>query len=395
MLYQNYNDHDRSGRTFQVDNAKNVLRSCAPNSILFTGGDNDTFPLWYVQEVEGFRTDVRVMVLSYMNTDWYINQLRKTYYDSGAFKLTLDEDDYRQYGANDVLYVRESIKGEINLKQYLGLLKSKHPALRIVSQNGEPYHILPSRRLAIEIGPQNEAIANKPKAQLADATNKMMLSITGDYVSKNVLAVLDLIISNEWKRPVYFNFSSMNTLGLDLTSYLVQEGAVFRLVPDEHNGENVAVNTALSYKYLIEDADYSNLKDPAIHFSYEDHYARMLVPVRQSFNALAIAFLDEGNPEMAGKVLAAASEKLCHAHLRPSYTNVQAAEILLAIGKKELAIKLGKAAFEYYDSLVKDDIAGNGPDHLDLYLLRQSAEVLAKAGEPGYRHQLRRAGLIE
>ncbi|HTJ52783.1 MAG TPA: DUF2723 domain-containing protein, partial [Cyclobacteriaceae bacterium] len=105
MAYQNFDDHNRSGRTFQMDNARNLLQSCAPNSLLFTGGDNDTFPLWYLQEVEGFRTDVRIMVLSYMNTDWYINQLRRPNYESQSFKLSLDKKDYLQYGPNDALYV--------------------------------------------------------------------------------------------------------------------------------------------------------------------------------------------------------------------------------------------------------------------------------------------------
>ncbi len=82
MAVQNWDDHDRSDRYFSVDSARNFLASCAPNAILFTGGDNDTFPLWYVQEVEGFRTDVRVIVLSYFNTDWYINQMTHQAYES-------------------------------------------------------------------------------------------------------------------------------------------------------------------------------------------------------------------------------------------------------------------------------------------------------------------------
>ena len=113
MFYQNLDDHNRSGRTFQMDYARQILNSCAPDAILFTGGDNDTFSLWYLQEVEGLRTDVRIAVLSYFNTDWYINQLRNQYYDSKPFKLTLTEKEYRQYGMNDVLYVEDQIKKPI------------------------------------------------------------------------------------------------------------------------------------------------------------------------------------------------------------------------------------------------------------------------------------------
>lgn len=392
MLSQNYNDHNRSGRTFQVDNARNILNSCAPDSILFTGGDNDTFPLWYLQEVEGFRTDVRVMVLSYMNTDWYINQLRKDYYDSRAFRLTLEKKDYRQYGPNDVLYVQEAIAGAIDVKQYLQLLKDEHPALRQFSRNGEPYHILPSRSLEIFTKNQNTLAAMSPGKD--QRRNAMVLSIEGGYLSKNALAIMDLIVSNEWERPILFNFTSMNTLGVDLSAYLIHEGPVYRLVPDRNSGEGIRVDKELAYRNLIELADYSNLQDSTLHLSYEDYHARMLVPIRQSFNALAVAYLDDGEVAMVERVLTEAKEKLYHKHLRPSYTNLQAAEILQAIGKDDLANALASHAFDYYFNIVRDDLdVHNEPDRLDVYLLRQSAFLLDKNGGSAYLRKIKELGL--
>lgn len=393
MFFENYNDHDRSGRTFQVDNAKNILRSCAPGAILFTGGDNDTFPLWYVQEVEGFRTDVRVMVMSYMNTDWYINQLRKTYYDSGAFKLTLDEDDYRQYGPNDVLYVEETIKNEIDAGQYLKLLKEKHPALTRLSGNGEPYHILPSRSLTLTTHPLR-GTSGTQYPQGKASTKELTLTVSGNYVSKNLLAIIDIIVSNEWQRPVYFNFTSLNNTGTELTPYVVQEGPLYRLTPDKHDGENIAVNTALTYQHLVEWSDYSNLRDSEVYFNYEDFHLRMLVPVRQSFNSLALAFLNEGNAEMAAHVLEEAVDKLYHSHLRPSYTNLQAAEILSATEKNALADLLSKQAFDYFFAIVKSSIDDRRkPDPVDVYLLRESAELLARSGDDRFREQVRALGM--
>lgn len=393
MLVQNFDDHNRSGRTFQVDNARNILAGCAPNALLFTGGDNDTFPLWYLQEVEGFRTDVRVMVLSYMNTDWYINQLRKTYYDSGAFKLTLDEKDYRQYGPNDVLYIEESIKEKIDVKQYLRLLKDEHPALTRISRNGEPYHILPSRKLKLAAF-RHSKTAGTEDTRSRKADSELIFTITENYVSRNLLAILDLIISNEWQRPIYFNYSSLNTVGTDLAQYVVQEGLLYRLTPERHAKENIAVNTQLTYKSLIELADYSNLQDSGVHFNYEDYHARMIVPIRQSFNSLALAFLEEGNPEMAEQVLKEAMDKLYLPHLRPSYTNLQAAQILQVINKNQMADEFSKPAFDYYYDNVRSFLRDNRkPDPLDEYLLRQSAELLAKSGRNEFLEKVALLGI--
>ena len=284
MAYQNFDDHDRSDRTFQMDNARNLLQSCAPNSILFTGGDNDTFPLWYLQEVEGVRTDVRIMVLSYMNTDWYINQLRRTYYNSPAFKLSLKEKDYLQYGPNDVIYIHESIKEGIDAKKYLQLLHEEHQALRMTSSIGEPYSILPSR-LLIMPGDNSTSGVNRHVSNSGQSnSNSMVLSVTGNYLTKNSLAILDLLISNNWERPVYFNFTSYNQLDLNVSPYLVQEGLVYRLTPVENLSKDVEADTDVMFKNLMTNANYDNLLRNDIYLNHEDYHARMIEPLRSAFN---------------------------------------------------------------------------------------------------------------
>jgi hypothetical protein len=377
MFYQNFDDHNRAGRTFQVDNARNTLKSCAPNAILFTGGDNDTFPFWYIQEVEGFRTDVRVMVLSYFNTDWYIQQLRRPYYQSPPFAFTLDEKAYRQYGPNDVLYIQESIKEGIDAKKYLQLLKEEHSALRVLTAQGDAYNIVPSRTLKINLEPpvsKNKLTANDTAPVKGQVMN---LKLTENYLQKNALALVDLIVSNHGERPIYFNFTSISTIGLDLKPYAVQEGVLYRLTPTLHDEKDIAVDKALTYKYLIEEADYANLANPRVYFNYEDFHARMIVPIRQSFNALAGAYLEEGNTEMAEKVLVQAVEKLYPPHLLPSYTNLQAADMLMALGRDEMAQRLTTSVYEYAsDMVLQDREAGVRSSDLNLFLLQKSNELL-------------------
>lgn len=385
IYYQNIDDHNRSGRSLQVDYARIVLNSCAPGSILFTGGDNDTFPLWYLQEVEGFRTDVRVVVLSYFNTDWYINQLRKPYYKSAPFRLTLAHHDYYQYGPNDVLYLNESIKEGIDVKKFIQLLKEGHPALKKYATDGDVYHIVPSSTLTINVEKNIEA-KNSTLQDPAGTNGRMVLHLKENYLEKNVLAMLDLITSNDWERPVYFNFTSATTLGLTLDPYLVQEGQVFRLSPVASNEKTMRINKEATYRNLIENADYSNLIEENTYFTYEDHFARIIVPLRQSFNDLAEAYIKDGDIEKAKEVMFYSIDKLYHAHLWPAYSDLRAASLLLFLEEKNLARSLAESTYQFYYSRVLENI--NEPDEASLYIAEGAAKLLYKLGEQRYLDEI-------
>jgi hypothetical protein len=387
MCVQNIDDHDRSGRTFQIDHARNVLQSCAPNAILFTGGDNDTFPLWYLQEVEDFRTDVRIMVLSYFNTDWYIDQLRNTYYQSKPFKLMLPEKSYRQYGPNDVLYLQESIHEGIDAVKYLTLLKDEHPALRMQTASGDIYSLLPSRTLRVAVDKHTFITSGQKNFVTKDSlSDELSLTVTGEYLPKNALAFLDLLISNQWERPIYFNFTSLNTFDLDLKPYMVQEGQLYHLLPIQPQHKGIAINTALMYKNLVEQADYSNLADEDVYFNYEDYQLRMIIPLQQTLNTLAEAFYEEGNLAMAEKVLVTSVDKLYQDHFTPSITSLHAAHMLMALQKNDLALKLSRNVFQFYYGYAQQHATVNS-NETDAYLLRRSAAILSQLGYDEYQKQ--------
>jgi hypothetical protein len=395
MAWQNFDDHDRSGRTFQVDNARNMLGGCAPNAILFTGGDNDTFPLWYLQEVEGFRTDVRVMVTSYLNTDWYINQLRKRYYNSEPFELTLNREDYLQYGPNDVLYIQETIKEGIDARRYLQLITENNPALRMQSSTGDFFTILPSKKLLIRRGDPldqpRSALMSAPVAQDSLRNSNFVLGVKGNYATKSVLAMVDVMISNQWKRPIYFNFTSLSTTDLDLDQHVVQEGSLYRFDPMRASGDDVSIDRKIMYDNLITKADYSNLLRTDVHFNYEDFNLRMISPLRQTFNALAVSCLKAGDDKMARSVMQFALKHLYLPHLLPTYANLEAAELFSALGDNDSASALCTALFNcHVDELMWQQANGKTIDGLDRFLALQSAGMLASLGNTGPEQELKK-----
>jgi hypothetical protein len=379
MLVQNFDDHNRRGRTLQIDNARNVLASCEPNSILFTGGDNDTFPLWYLQDVEGFRTDVRVMVLSYMNTDWYINQLRKQFYSSPAFRFTLDRDAYRQYGANDVLYVQKQFDQPVDLAKFLELLQQDHPALRVETADKNYYSVIPSHSVFLGSSPSTTASDGMP--------DKTVLTINQSYLTKNGLAILDILLNNP-DRPMHFNFTSIMQTGLDLEKFAVQKGQIFEIALGNGNSNGIDLET--SYKNLMEKMDYENLLNESFYLSYEDHQLRIVQPLRMSMNALADALIEQGKSDDAVKVLNHALSYLYRDHLKPSFANVQTADLLTRVGMNKEAQLLSTKLFEYAYALAVQDESDSG----NIQLARIAAGLLNKLGKPEYEAKLENHGML-
>lgn len=338
MAAENWDDHDRSDRYFSVDSAKNFLASCAPNAILFTGGDNDTFPLWYVQEVEGFRTDVRVIVLSYFNTDWYINQMRRNTYDSEPLPFSFEEKHYVQGGLNDYLPIIENpgVKGPINVRQFLKLIRDEHPALKIPTSISA-YNSVPAKSMFLNIDTADVL----SKGFIPDNLNpllvdRMDITLKGNGLEKKDLMILDLIATNNWERPIYLNNTSLASVNMDLRPFVVQEGNAYRLMPVRNpDPQDLLVNTEVMYDNLMNNFHWRGLQNPDTYNS--DDYRNFSLNQRASFFHLAEALYFEGEFEKSKEVMLESLRVMPDEVIPYDHFVVQYVNLLLRLDEQEVA----------------------------------------------------------
>lgn len=309
MAKAEWNDHDRSNRFIARDFAIDYLNSCAPNAILFTNGDNDTFPLWYAQEVEGIRTDVRVICLELLNTDWYIDQMVHQAYDSDPVPFSLTQDQYRQGTRDVVLFHDRKVQGYIPVKDLVEFAKSDNRNDQLEVSSGTYYNYLPTKNVSVPV--DSATVVNNGTVSKENA-GRILKSIDwtlpGSYLQKNDFMVLDLLAHNNWKRPIYFAATAPASSYLNLAPYLQLEGLAYRLVPIKQNEEESQLETRVATDIM-----YNNVMDPK-KFKWggmdqkgvylDDVFLRSCaLNVRQRMGSLASALVSEGKKDKAIKVL--------------------------------------------------------------------------------------------
>lgn len=387
MAAEGWDDHDRSNRYFSVDQAKNMLNSCAPNAILFTGGDNDTFPLWYAQEVEGFRTDVRVIVLTYLNTDWYIEQMTRRAYESEPLPFSLAKEDFRQGGPNDYLPVIENpnIKGAINLEQYMGLIREDHPAIQMPTQSGGYLNSVPSKSLYLNIDTTAVMAQGLIPEELENmVTNRMVLQLKNDAIYKNDLMILDLLATNNWERPVYFNNTSLQNVNINFEPYAVQQGATYRILPIQNpNPNQELVDTETMYRNVMEGFFWRELDNPDVYYSTD--YRKSVVNHRAYLNSLTGALLAEGKEEKARNVLFKSLEVMPDKSIAFDYTTAQTVGYLFQVGEDEKATEIAQLLRERADEeltyYAENNIFSGTEVQVNLLTLNQLTRSLKSAGK--------------
>lgn len=387
MAIEGWDDHDRSGRYFSVDSARNFLASCEPNAILFTGGDNDTFPLWYIQEVEGYRTDVRVIVLSYFNTDWYIDQMTRPAYESKPLPFSLTSKHYRQGGPNDYLphYENPSIKGAaINLDQYLKLIRDEHPGLHVPTKFGK-YNSIPSKSLFLNIDSADVVSRSiVPEDKIEYLTDKMVFNLKKGGLEKNTLMILDLIANNNWERPIYFNNTSLQGVSVNLNDYVVQEGNAYRLLPVKNpTPRSEFVNTEIMFDNVMNEFQYRGLDDPKVYNSID--HRNFALNHRSTFNSLANALIREGKIEKAKEVIYKSLEVIPDISIAYDYTSSQTVKLLYSIGEKEkakeIASLIGERANDALTYFSAYNVAAGNETQKNLLILNDLVQTMKAQNE--------------
>ena len=331
MAGQNWDDHDRSGRYVCRDFGANYLESCEPNAVIFTNGDNDTFPLWYAQEVEGIRTDVRVCNTSYLQTDWYIDQMKKQAYESAPLPISWDRADYIQ-GTRDAAYIVPMMDKPIDLNTGLNFVRSNDPKFKKIPGFNQELDYIPSETLIYKV--DSATAMAKGLADSTDMLKEMTINLKGKTaLGKQELIILDMLQTNNWERPIYYAITVNPDQFVGLDGYFEQTGLAYQIVPKQ---ANKGTNTEKMYDNVMNKFKWGGVDKPGIYL--DENVMRMCKSYRMAlFNKLAEDLLKEGKNEKALNVLNKSMEVLPPENVPLDYTALSTGELYYALDQDEKA----------------------------------------------------------
>ena len=359
MASQTWDDHDRSGRYVCRDFGQNYLMSMQDkgNPIIFTNGDNDTFPLWYNQEVEGVRTEARVCNLSYLATDWYIDQMCRDAYDSPAVPITWPRLDYCS-GTNEYVEVRPEAKNQIlelyrtnpnEAKVAFGdnPFELKNIMKHWVRSKDEDFHFIPTDTLYVTI--DKEAVKKSGMMMAADSIpDRMVISLKGkNALYKNDLMMLEILAQCNWTRPIYVATTVGAENYMNLGDNFVQEGLANRITPFTTNVAGAKnFDTERVYTNMMTRFKYGGLEKKGIYL--DETVMRMCYTHRRLFAQLALHLIAEGKLDKAKKTLAYAEKVIPSYNVPMNYLSggLDIAKAYAHLGNKAKATETLKAIFD-------------------------------------------------
>ena len=395
MASQNWDDHDRSGKYTATAMAKAYLNSCDPNAILFTIGDNDTFPLWYAQEIEKVRTDVKIVNTSLFMTDWYIDQMKTKTYESNPLPISFTHDQYVGDKLDYVVHIPKT-ESRWEIKDFIDFIKN--PKSTVDMQNGQRIHFYPTNKIRIPVN-KNSIIKNKVvAAKYNDSIVPYIdLDIKGNALYKNRLMMLDIIANNNWKRPIFFSPGAFDDEDyLWMKNYLQLDGMIYKLVPIKtpipEDGSPLDMGQIDSDKMYanIMKWDWGNSDSDKIYHDPETR--RESITYRTNLSRLMDQLIKEGKMDKAKQIIDLAMQKMplekfgYYSLLEPfarGYYQVgekAKAQALLAtlIGKY-------KENLNYYATLAPSEQSGIAIDIItDIERYRGLLQVMIESGDSSF-----------
>jgi len=393
MATENWDDHDRSNRYIARDFAHNYLNSCAPNAILFTHGDNDTFPLWYAQEVEGIRTDVRVVNLSLLNTDWYIDQMKRKAYDSEPVPFGMTHEQYLN-GVRDVVYINERINEYVPVDQAIDFVASDDQRTKVQVGQNEWINYLPTNKFILPVDSAivvNNGTVNPENAN--QIVSEIRFKINKRRIMKNEMMILDLLANNNWERPVYF-VSSAGDGNIGLNDYLQLEGFAYRLVPIKTPAkgylETGRVDSDVMFEKLMNEFQWGNVNDSCVWIDHTIDRTTSVIKIRNKFNRLAKQLIVEGKKDSAEKVLDKCMEVMPKYNFKYDLFVLDIIETYYTLGAEEKANKIladfaesSIQELNYYFSMPSKFISSLDYElRLTIHYLQQLNEYSKRFGDP-------------
>lgn len=382
MAVENWDDHDRSNRYTARDIAYNYLNSCDYGAILVTHGDNDTFPLWYLQEVEGVRTDVRVVNTSLLGTDWYIDQMQYKVYESEPLEFSLPKEEY-VFGTNDMVQIYERVHRPVSVKAVIELLQE--PSARVRLTSGESVSVFSARELLVPVDKKNVLeYGIVPESDTSLIEDQLQLSIpeNKNVLTKAELMMLDLISNYKWDRPIYF-VAMGGDLGIGIRDYLEYNGFAYKFVPVKSTtsmGNPGRVDALEMYDNVMNVYKWGNMNDPSVNIDYQNLLTfGAVVSVRNIHTQTAKALVNAGEIDKAVEVLDKMEEVMIpsqfpyNASLLPSlneFAVMEAIDIYFLAGENEKAKTLADAFVE--DTF--DSVRFFGTEHNGRYLSKSDIE---------------------
>lgn len=393
LISENWNDHDRSDRYTARDFSFNFLNSCEKNAILFTSADNDSYPLWYAQEVEGYRRDIRAVLTEFLPVDWYISQLNNDYPEMGSVPISFEDKDFLN-GKRMYLPILERVTEYVDFKEIVDFIRSDNPKTKLTNYDTSKIDYIPTRKFKLPVNKQNFIEScNSFKYNVDEIPNEIKLNFSGNNLLRNDLLILDIIFNNDWKRPIYFlNPNELTKFGLD--KYLYREGFAYRLLPfnkENLNETSVLSNSDYQYNKFINEFKWGGVNNEDVMLDWTNVRIISSMHIREQFNHAARNLIKDGESKKAIEILDRCLELFPNEKVPFGFNLSEIIKSYYLAGEKQKAVDLFDKfkditlnELEYYKRFDERFLSGLSNNiRMNLYYLQQLEKIKFVKGEGG------------